>query len=74
MKRQRQRLDTGARIEVGAEEMPRLLDEDVRRRVTAELREAGYLYVTLDLMGYQTGSLNAGLRRDGGVREKPSAS
>ena len=57
--------DTIARIEVGAEEMPRLLDEDVRRRVTEELREAGYLYVTLDLMGYQTGSLNAGLKRDG---------
>ena len=35
------------------------------RTLCEELREAGYLYVTLDLMGYKTGSLNAGLRRDG---------
>lgn len=47
-----------ARIEVGAEEIGRLFDEETREVVTASLRRAGYSYITLDLQGYRTGSLN----------------
>ena len=47
-----------ARIEVTEAEIPRLLEPDLRARVVAKLRELGYQYVTLDLQGYRTGSMN----------------
>jgi pyridinium-3,5-biscarboxylic acid mononucleotide sulfurtransferase len=46
-----------ARLEVGPEEMERAFA--LREKISAELREAGFLYVTLDLSGYKSGSLNA---------------
>jgi uncharacterized protein len=52
-----------ARIEVAPDELPRLLDAELRERVVSEVRAAGYLYVTLDLQGYRTGSLNEALLR-----------
>ena len=57
--------DRIARIEIDPAEFPRLLDDAFRARVVGSVRDAGYLYVTLDLAGYRTGSLNeALLRRD----------
>jgi uncharacterized protein len=50
--------DTIARIEVERSEIARLLDEDMSRVVTDGLRKIGYTYVTVDLMGYRTGSMN----------------
>ncbi|HEY3377016.1 MAG TPA: ATP-dependent sacrificial sulfur transferase LarE [Armatimonadota bacterium] len=47
-----------ARIELVAEEIPRLLDPALRTRVTARFRELGYRYVAVDLQGYRTGSMN----------------
>lgn len=47
-----------ARIEVGAQEIPRLLDDTLRERVVAHLKHSGFTYVTLDLQGYRTGSMN----------------
>jgi pyridinium-3,5-biscarboxylic acid mononucleotide sulfurtransferase len=55
--------ETVARIEVDAAELARLLDDETRARVVADVRAAGYLYVTLDLGGYRTGSLNEALLR-----------
>ncbi len=55
--------DTIARIEVGGDEFARLLDAETREKVVAAVREAGYLFVTLDLAGYRTGSLNEALLR-----------
>ncbi|MGI9059932.1 MAG: ATP-dependent sacrificial sulfur transferase LarE [Ktedonobacteraceae bacterium] len=49
-----------ARIEVERAEMPRLLEEDINRVVTDGLRKIGYVYVTLDLMGFRSGSMNEG--------------
>src|SRR5437763_3912958 len=48
--------DTIARIEVERSEIARLIDEDMSRMVTDGLRKIGYTYVTVDLMGYRTGS------------------
>src|SRR6266567_376721 len=45
-----------ARIEVEPQEMPRLLAN--RERVVQALQDAGYKFVSLDLEGYSTGSLN----------------
>jgi len=50
--------DKIARIEVERSELPRLIEEDISGQVTCGLREIGYLYVTVDLQGYRTGSLN----------------
>lgn len=53
--------ETIARIEVAPEEIPRFFENDLYTRVSAELKAIGYGYVTLDLQGYRTGSLNEGL-------------
>ena len=50
--------DRTARIELGPEEIPRLLDERLRKEIVAELRSLGFTYITLDLQGYWTGSMN----------------
>lgn len=52
--------DTIARIEVERSELPRLIDEEISQQVTDGLRDIGYLYVTVDLQGYRTGSMNEG--------------
>ncbi|WP_052889794.1 ATP-dependent sacrificial sulfur transferase LarE [Thermogemmatispora carboxidivorans] len=49
-----------ARIEVERQDMPRLIEEETSRQVTEGLRRLGYLYVTLDLLGFRSGSLNEG--------------
>ncbi len=50
-----------ARIEVGEAEIPRLIAE--RGRVATAVREAGYKFVSADLEGYSTGSLNRTWKR-----------
>jgi pyridinium-3,5-biscarboxylic acid mononucleotide sulfurtransferase len=52
--------DKIARIEVERCAMARLLEEEVSRAVTDGLRGIGYTYVTLDLLGYRSGSMNEG--------------
>lgn len=52
-----------ARIEVPPSSLQRLLDE--RERVSEALRSYGFAYVTMDLMGYRTGSMNEILSQDG---------
>ncbi len=47
-----------ARIEVGSEEIARLLDGGLRTRVVEHLKQLGFVYVTLDLQGYRSGSMN----------------
>lgn len=47
-----------ARIEIGQQEIDRLIDADLRERIVSRLKELGFMYVTLDLQGYRTGSMN----------------
>lgn len=47
-----------ARIEVGVEEMSKLLANEAYGRVAEALKGIGYAHVTLDLQGYRRGSLN----------------
>lgn len=49
---------TIARIEILPEEFPKLLREDIRNHVTSAFRLYGFTYVTMDLIGYRTGSMN----------------
>jgi len=53
--------DTLARIEIGRDEMPRALDEERAAAIVRAVKAVGYKYVTLDLQGYRTGSLNEGI-------------
>ncbi len=50
--------DTIARIEVPEDAIARMLEPETRHAVESKLRSLGYAYVTLDLRGYRTGSMN----------------
>lgn len=52
--------DTIARIEVEPADFPRMVE--AAAAVTERLRELGYTFVTLDLVGYRTGSMNTHLK------------
>jgi uncharacterized protein len=47
-----------ARIEILKEEMARLMNGSLREKVVSHLKEIGYHYVTLDLQGFRSGSMN----------------
>ena len=47
-----------ARIEVEPDEMPKIMEN--RTMIAHKLKELGFTYVTLDLLGYRTGSMNEG--------------
>jgi pyridinium-3,5-biscarboxylic acid mononucleotide sulfurtransferase len=50
-----------ARLEVETSEIPRLLEPQTRETVDRELRKIGFRFVTVDLKGFRSGSLNEGL-------------
>ncbi len=60
-----------ARIEVPAEELPALAAPGVRDELTAAFRALGFKYVTLDLDGFRSGSMNAVIPLES--LQKPSA-
>ena len=47
-----------ARIEVLKDEIPKLLEEEVRDKIVSKFKKLGYSYITIDLQGYRTGSMN----------------
>jgi uncharacterized protein len=47
-----------ARIEVPPADIERLLDTKLRQKLVAAFKAAGFTYITLDLEGYRTGSMN----------------
>lgn len=47
-----------ARIEVMPEELGKLVERETREKVVSELRTLGFTYVSMDLTGYRTGSMN----------------
>lgn len=47
-----------ARIELLPEEMGRFMEEELREQVVRQLKQIGYNYVTLDLQGFRSGSMN----------------
>jgi uncharacterized protein len=51
-----------ARIEVAPAELERLMEKETREAVVRRFKELGFNYVSLDLQGYRTGSLNEALR------------
>jgi uncharacterized protein len=53
--------DTVARLELADHQLRRALDPEIRHRLVRELKAIGYQYISLDLQGYRSGSLNEGL-------------
>lgn len=49
-----------ARIEVALDELPRIIDDELRKTLLAEFKAAGFTYIALDLQGYRSGSMNEG--------------
>jgi uncharacterized protein len=47
-----------ARLEIARDEMARLWEDGRHEKIVARLRELGYVYVTVDLAGFQSGSAN----------------
>ncbi len=47
-----------ARIELLPEEFGKLLAEDMRTKIVSRLKSLGFTYVSMDLAGYRTGSMN----------------
>jgi len=52
-----------ARIEVPPEDITRLAADEIREAVYDRFRELGFLFVTLDMKGYKSGSMNATLKK-----------
>ena len=50
-----------ARIEVPPVDIPRIAADEIRNVVYEEFKRIGFLFVTLDMKGYRTGSMNATL-------------
>jgi len=53
--------DTLVRLEISTAEMDRVLQKDVIDQLAARFRELGFKYVTLDLHGFRSGSMNEAL-------------
>ncbi len=47
-----------ARIEIDEGEFEKILSRDLRARISKRLKELGFTYVTIDIDGYRTGSMN----------------
>jgi len=47
-----------ARIEVPAAELPRLIEAETRAELVKEFKQIGFVWVTVDLQGFRSGSLN----------------
>jgi len=60
-----------ARIEIPAPEFGRFLEESLRLQVISRIKEAGFLYVTLDVQGLRSGSMNEVLARKVTQPSKP---
>jgi uncharacterized protein len=56
--------DKIARIELLKNEIPHLYENGLADRVTAQLKEIGFTYVTVDLQGYRSGSMNETIAKD----------
>jgi uncharacterized protein len=59
-----------ARLELKPEEFRRIMKPGARQKLIAGIKKAGYIYITLDLEGYRTGSLNEPLRKGAKPRRK----
>jgi len=56
--------DTIARIEVRPEDMEKITTEPGRQKIVEKMKSIGFKYITVDLQGFRSGSLNELLTKD----------
>ena len=56
--------DEIARIEVRPQDVAKLVAEPVRSKVVEKLKALGFRFVTVDLQGFRSGSLNESLSQE----------
>lgn len=59
--------DTIARIEVDVDQLPQLTQGPLRQELLEYLKELGFTYVTVDLQGFKSGSMNDVLTEEKGL-------
>jgi len=59
--------DSTARIEVPLPDLHRIIRKDIREKISGRLKRIGFYWVTLDIEGFRSGSLNRALGRAKGV-------
>ena len=60
-----------ARIEVAQNEIDRLLERPTRDAIVEKFKEVGFTYVSLDLQGFRSGSLNETIQQKTRLRYPP---
>ena len=63
---------TTARIEASPDRIPILAQPELRDKILAHLKNLGFTYVTLDLRGYRSGSMNETLQQKDPKHEQPT--
>ncbi|HML38428.1 MAG TPA: ATP-dependent sacrificial sulfur transferase LarE [Bacillota bacterium] len=54
--------ETLARVEIAEDQFSKIMEKEIRDRIYNRFREIGFTYVSLDLAGYRTGSMNETLK------------
>jgi len=52
-----------ARIEVPRDDMAKLMEPEIMDRIVAKFKEIGYVYITLDIEGFRSGSMLEGMAK-----------
>ena len=52
-----------ARVELPPEQFPRFMAAEIRQSVAKAFKAIGFAYITLDILGYRTGSMNETLNK-----------
>ncbi|UCE21291.1 MAG: ATP-dependent sacrificial sulfur transferase LarE [Candidatus Aminicenantes bacterium] len=47
-----------ARVEIDPQEFRKIIDEDVRKKIIKNFKKFGFIYISLDLAGFRSGSMN----------------
>lgn len=53
-----------ARVEIDPQEFSRIMDENVREKITKNFKKFGFIYTALDLAGFRSGSMNEPLHME----------
>lgn len=51
------------RIEISADEIKRFSNDDLRNEIVKKVKTAGYTYVTIDMEGFRSGSMNESIKK-----------
>ena len=47
-----------ARIEVPTRDIPKITEENTRKKIVDKFKQLGFKYISIDLQGFRSGSLN----------------